>query len=260
MLTLYHGLASTCSKKVRMCLKEKGLAYESRLVNLQKYEQHDPEYLKLNPKGVVPTLLHDGKAVTESTLIIEYLDEAFPTPPLHPADAYGRHKMRLWTKWSDDVGYNAVYVPTWEKLSRPGASRMDDAALAKMLERVPTAERRKRWAQTARTGFSAEEFAAAYENMRSTFAAMEKALADSRWLAGEMFTLADIAIAPFVERITDLRPETLDEVGGAPRLRGWLTRMQARPSWQEAFFFQGMDASTGAVRAKIAEALGDAAA
>jgi glutathione S-transferase len=150
MLTLYHGLASTCSKKVRMCLKEKGLEYESQLLNLQKYEQHHPDYLKLNPKGVVPTLVHDGKPIIESTLIIEYLDEAFPLPALHPSDAYGRHKMRLWTKWSDDVGYNSVYVPTWEKLSRPGASRLDDAALEKMLERVPTEERRRRWAQTAR--------------------------------------------------------------------------------------------------------------
>jgi glutathione S-transferase len=260
MLTLYHGLASTCSKKVRMCLAEKGLAYESRLINLQKYEQHDPEYLKLNPKGVVPTLVHDGKPIVESTLIIEYLDEAFPDPPLHPPTAYGRHKMRLWTKWSDDVGYNAVYVPTWEKLSRPGVSRMDEASLGKMLSRVPTAERRKRWEQTARTGFSPEEFETAYGHMRNTFSYMEKALADGPWLAGGMFTLADIAIVPFVERILDLRPETREEVGGAPRLTDWYARMQARPSWQDAFFFQGMDASTSAVRKKIAEALGETAA
>jgi glutathione S-transferase len=167
--------------------------------------------------------------------------------------------MRLWTKWSDDVGYNAVYVPTWDKLSRPGAARMDDAALEQMLARVPTAERRQRWAQTARTGFSPEEFETAYGHMRSTFSSMEKTLAEGPWLAGEMFTLADIAIAPFVERIIDLRPETLDEVGGAPRLRDWLARFQQRPSWQEAFFFQGMDASTKAVQAKIKAALGDAA-
>ena len=251
MLTLYHGLASTCSKKVRMCLREKSLDYESRLLNLQKYEQHDPDYLKLNPKGVVPTLVHDGRPIVESTLIIEYLEDAFPSPSLKPPDAYGRHRMRLWTKWSDDVGYNAVYVPTWEKLSKPGASRLDDAALAAVLAKVPTAERRQRWAQTARTGFSDDEFAAAYDNMRSTFEYIEKSLADAPWLAGAMFSLADIAIAPFVERIIDLRPQTLEEVGGAQRLRGWLDRMQARPSWQEAFFFQGMDASTTAVRARI---------
>jgi glutathione S-transferase len=251
MLALYHGLASTCSKKVRMCLAEKDLAWESHLLNLQKYEQHDPDYLKLNPKGVVPTLVHDGRPVTESTLIIEYLEEAFPDPPLRPADAYGRYRMRLWTKWSDDVAYNAVYVPTWDRLSRPGASRLDDAALDRLLDRVPTAERRRRWRQTAREGFSDDEFATAYGHMDATVAHIEEALADHPWLAGNMFTLADIAIVPFVERILDLRPETLEAAGGAPRCQDWLRRLQERPSWREAFFFQGMDASTGAVRAKI---------
>jgi len=102
-------------------------------------------------------------------------------------------------------------------------------------------------------GFSQEEFAAAYDNMRSTLTYMDKSLARSLWLAGEMFTLADIAMAPFVERIIDLRPETLDEVDGALHVRDWLVRMKARPSWQEAFFFRGMDASTSAVRAKMSE-------
>ena len=90
MLTLYHGLASTCSKKVRMCLAEKGLDWQSRLVNLQKFEQHDPDYLKLNPNGVVPTLVHDGRPITESTVIIEYIDDTFPDCPLKPEDTYAR--------------------------------------------------------------------------------------------------------------------------------------------------------------------------
>jgi len=77
-LELYHGLASTCSKKVRLCLYEKDLRFTSHLLDLQKFEQHRPEYLALNPKGVVPTLVHDGKAVTESSQIIVYLDEHFP--------------------------------------------------------------------------------------------------------------------------------------------------------------------------------------
>lgn len=132
---------------------------------------------------------------------------------------------------------------------------MDDAALQRMLARVPTGERRRRWNQTARDGFSDDEFAAAYDNMRSTLSHMEEALADHPWLAGERFTLADIAIAPFVERILDLRPETMEEVGGAPRTGKWLGRMRERPSWQEAFFFQGRDASTGAVLARIAATL-----
>ncbi|MFM2128756.1 MAG: Glutathione S-transferase BbdE [Pseudomonadota bacterium] len=145
MLTLYHGLASTCSKKARLALFEKGAAFESRLVNLQAFEQHSPDYLRLNPAGVVPTLVHDGHAIVESSVIIAYIDDILPTPPLTPADPLARAEMRLWLKWSDEHAYKAVYVPTWDRLSRPVASRLSDADLARRLEAVPTAERRARW-------------------------------------------------------------------------------------------------------------------
>ncbi|MDX1484883.1 MAG: glutathione S-transferase family protein [Alphaproteobacteria bacterium] len=247
MITLYHGLASTCSKKVRLALFEKGLDFESRLLNLQAFEQHDPEYLKLNPGGVVPTLVHDGRPVTESTLIIEYIDEVWPQPALSPADPYERARMRLWTKWSDEHAYKAVYVPTWDRLSRPVAQGLSDDELAERLARIPTAERRARWQATAREGFSEAEFAAAYAEMHLTFSRMDEALgANGPWLMGEMYTLADIALVPFVDRITDLKPELLD--GGAyPALGDWLARYRQRPAYDKAFFFEGRDASVGAI-------------
>lgn len=250
MLALYHGLASTCSKKVRLCLAEKGLEWESHLLSLQKFEQHDPEYLKLNPKGVVPTLVHDGVPVCESTIIIEYLEDAFPDPPLSPADAKGRARMRLWEKWSDDVGYAAVYVPTWDKLSRPVAEKLSDAELERVLGRVPTAERKARWRQVARGGFSREEMDAAYGKMRQTFARMEETFADTSWLAGEAFSLADIAMAPFVERMMDLRPDLVG-ADAYPAVHAWFGRLKERPSFRTAFFFGGADARTGAVAAAL---------
>jgi len=250
MLTLYHGLASTCSKKVRMCLAEKGLEWESRLLNLQKFEQHDPDYLKLNPKGVVPTLVHDGAPICESTFIIDYLEEKFPEPSLSPADADGRARMKEWEQWSDEVGYAAVYVPTWDRLSRPVAEKLSDDELATVLGRVPTEERRSRWKQVARGGFSEEELEGAYDRMRQTFDRMEDALGQGAYLAGDTFSLGDIAMVPFVERMTDLRP---DIAGAYPRVADWLKRLSARPSWQDTFFFGGMDARTGAVAKAVAE-------
>jgi glutathione S-transferase len=250
MLTLYHGLASTCSKKVRMCLAEKGLEWESRLVNLQKFEQHDPEYLRLNPNGVVPTLVHDGRPVAESTVIIEYIDDTFPAPSLKPADSYARATMRLWEKWSDDVGYSAVYVPTWDRLSRPAAEKLSDAELDRITARVPTAERRARWRQVARGGFSTGEMDAAYEKMTRTFARMEGDLAAGPWLAGDMFTLADIAMAPFVERMMDLRGDLVPREA-YPAVYAWFDRLRERPSFQPTFFFGGQDARTGAVASAL---------
>jgi glutathione S-transferase len=253
MLALYHGLASTCSKKVRMCLAEKGLAYESHLLNLQKFEQHDPDYLKLNPKGVVPTLVHDGQPVCESTYIVDYLEEHFPEPSLTPADEDGRARMKAWEKWSDEVGYAAVYVPTWDRLSRPVAEKLSDDELEKVLARVPTEERRSRWRQVARGGFSEEEIRAAYARMTLTFRRMETDLTEDAFLAGDTFSLAECAMAPFVERMTDLRPD-LTGAGDYPRVHAWLRRLSGRPSWQDTFFFGGRDARTGAVSASTGAA------
>jgi glutathione S-transferase len=250
MLTLYHGLASTCSKKARLALFEKGVAFESRLLNLQAFEQHSPEYLRLNPNGVVPTLVHDGRPVIESTVIIGYIDDVFAEPSLTPRDPFARAEMRLWLKWSDEHAYKAVYVPTWDRLSRPVAQKLSDEELARRLAHVPTAERRSRWQATARQGFTPEEFDAAYAEMTATFDRMEAALVDGRdWLAGD-YSLADIAIVPFVERIDDLRPDLL-ATGRWPHVSAWFARYRDRPAFELAFFFEGKDARISAIRRSL---------
>ena len=97
-LTLYHFNYSIYSQKIRMVLEEKNVSdWESKEVDLFNGGQFDPEYLKLNPKGVVPTLLHNECVMTESTLIIEYLKEIFAETPLKPADAAERAVMRLYS-------------------------------------------------------------------------------------------------------------------------------------------------------------------
>jgi glutathione S-transferase len=87
MLELYHNINSVCAQKVRIALYEKDQSVEEHLLTLQG-DQNDPAYMRLNPNGVVPTLVHDGNVITESSLILYYIDEAFPDPPLMP-DAHG---------------------------------------------------------------------------------------------------------------------------------------------------------------------------
>lgn len=77
-LTLYHNGPSTCSQKVRLILELKGLEYESKLIDLMSGEQHDSEYIKLNPNHVVPTLVVNENALIESSLINEFLEDAYP--------------------------------------------------------------------------------------------------------------------------------------------------------------------------------------
>ena len=97
-MRLYHNPISTCSQKVRMVLHEKGLAFEDTVLDLQQGEQFEPGYQALNPNAVVPTLEDQGSVMIESTLINEYLDDAYPTKPLKPVSAVERHQMRLFCK------------------------------------------------------------------------------------------------------------------------------------------------------------------
>lgn len=235
-VTLYHGRASTCSKKVRISLYEKGVPFESRLLDLQRFEQHQPDYLAINPKGVVPTLVHDGRPVVESSIIIQYVDEAFDGPALTPANPGVRADMRLWLRFSDDVAYEAIYAPTWQYMRHRAAQDLEGDGLANVLSRVPTAERQDRWKQMAQGGYSEAELAEAVRKMESCLDKLQAKLLQTPWLVGDDFTLADVAVLPFADRIRNLRPELLEGPTRAAVV-AWLERAQRRPSFNRAINF-----------------------
>ena len=94
MIELYHFWSSVCSVRCRMALEEKGVAWTSRYVDLFKFDQLRPEYLTINPDGVVPTLVHDGVPMRESTIINEYIDTAFEGPKLAVRPEGANHRWR----------------------------------------------------------------------------------------------------------------------------------------------------------------------
>lgn len=236
-LELYHGLPSTCSKKVRLVLYEKRLPFKSHLMDLRKFEQHAPDYLKLNPNGVVPTLIHDGRVVTESSVIMEYLEDAFPQTQLRPRDAFAIARMRLWLKFSDDVAYPAVYAPTWMILNRDAMKGLSVPEREQVLSRIPQEDRRKRWADVSTHGFSEQVLIGAVEKMRACLARCNEALAGSSWLAGDYLTLADYAVLPFIDRIRNLRPEFFS-TSEYRHLDGWYARLQQRGAFAKALDFR----------------------
>jgi glutathione S-transferase len=138
---------------VRLCLEEKGLEYESHALDLAKMEQHAPEYLKINPNGVIPTLVHDGRALYESGTICEYLDEVFPQPPLRPADAWGRAEMRNWIRYADERILNLV-IFNWRHDLQKVAEKWSDEELAERLKKIPSRERREAWMRVARRPYT----------------------------------------------------------------------------------------------------------
>ena len=117
MLTLYHGRTSVCSIKARLALAEKGVDWDGKLLTLRG-DQFDPAYMKLNPNAVVPTLVHDGKVIIESTVIMHYVDEVFPSPSLLPSDPVGRSKLRLTTKLMDEYVHVSCMTITFATANR----------------------------------------------------------------------------------------------------------------------------------------------
>jgi len=233
-LDLYHAWISSPSRRARFALEEKGLPWRSIEIELLEFEQHRPEYVALNPNGVVPTLIHDGTPIYEGTVICEYLEDAFPeAPPLRPADPRLRARMRVWSKWVDEVVFRAFLVANWNRLMAPTAGRWSDAETEERLKRIPNPDRREDWRRMAREPFSEKEIAHAIVNIRRTLERMETALADGPWLAGRDFSLADIHLSPYIVRLGE-QAERGVLLSDYPRAAAWWDRMLARPALARA--------------------------
>jgi glutathione S-transferase len=236
VLRLYHAWASTCSQKVRLALAEKDLAYDGVVLNLRRFEQLAPEFLSINPRGLVPVLVHDGFVLTESTIINDYLDDAFPEQPLRPADAKGRARVAVWNRYIDDVPTLAIKKPSFQKNMRPFLQTLPEAEIDAAMRRMPNAETARRWRDAARGGIPAEELAAAQSDLRGMLDRMQETLARSTWLAGDDYSLADINMAPFVHRLASF-PE-YDLRSDWPAVAGWYARLRARPAFAKAGFVE----------------------
>ncbi|MBS0336688.1 MAG: glutathione S-transferase family protein [Proteobacteria bacterium] len=233
MLVLHHAWRSSASRRVRLCLEEKGLAYEGHVVDLAKMEHHSPEYLKINPNGVIPALIHDGRPLYESGTICEYLDEVFPDPPLSPDNAYDRAAMRNWVRHVDERIHNLI-IFNWRHDLQKVAEKWTDAELEAHLEKIPSKERREAWLRVARRPYTEEERAGARAKLVELLDRMEAALGKTAWLAGSRYTIADIAVVPFVKRIEEeIAPDQVAP-SAHPRVAGWWAAIQARPAFARA--------------------------
>jgi len=94
LIKLYTYFRSSAAFRVRLALNLKGLAYDPVFVHLPRGEHRKPEYAAVDPQALVPTLVDDGRALSQSLAIIEYLDETHPKPRLLPEDPVGRARVR----------------------------------------------------------------------------------------------------------------------------------------------------------------------
>ena len=235
MLDLYHHGTSVCAAKVRLALTEKDVAWEGRYVDILAGEQFRPEFLRLNPEALVPVLVHDGLVIRESTVINEYVDEVFGGVSLRPPTAGGRAAMRIWTKLVDEVLHPAVAPLTFAVSHRHTLLELSPEKLEAYLQATPDPVHRERKRAWVAQGLDAPEVRNAIQKFARSFARMEAALSQTAWLAGPEYSLADVALTPYLVRIEMLGMWDLWRQGH-PRVDAWFQRVKARESFTPAIF------------------------
>jgi glutathione S-transferase len=208
-LDFYHGHGSPYSWRVWLALEAKAVAYQLKVLSFTAGDTRKPEFVALNPRHQVPTLVDDGFALWESTVILEYLDERFATGvKLYPGDAAGRARIRRLAREAEQyMGAEGIDPITTEFFGKEGA--------APDLEKVEKAK--------VRLAEEIEYFARELKG---------------RYFAGEAPCAADFVLYPwigYIKRITVRKPETrLVELVPAP-LADWAKRIESLPYFDKTF-------------------------
>jgi glutathione S-transferase len=230
---LYNAPQSTCSQRVRFVFNAKQLPFEEVKLNLLEGDQLKPDYLKLNPNGVVPTLDHDGAIIIDSNVITEYLDEVAPNHSFTPEDPVARARMRALMHFIDEMPASAVRVPTFNLAFLPSFQKMGSEAFAAMAASKPL--RREFMLTMGQGGFPKHEMDAALARLRRTYQRMDAEIEKSGgpWLIGKQITLADVAVMPSLVRIHDLgMPDWQD----LHRIVTWFENIRAQPAFKSTYY------------------------
>ena len=193
-----------------------------------------PEYLKINPNGVVPTLVDDGNIIIDSSVICEYLDEKYPAIHLTPEDLVQRAKMRAWMRFLEEVPTAAVRVPSFNMGFLPRYAGLDREQFEAQQSDVRPI-RKQFYRRMGPGGFKKEDVQASLEQLGNTCRRMDEALASGPWLLGSQYSLADIIVAPLIDRMADLGFSNIWQ-DKYHRVTEWYQRMQARPAFQATFY------------------------
>jgi glutathione S-transferase len=230
MLELYHSINSVCAQKVRIALAEKGLHAKEHFLTLRG-DQFDPSYMKLNPNAVVPTLVHDGHAIVESSLILYYLDDAFPEKPLMPPAPLTRFKVRMFNKFIDEYLHNSCMILTFATAFRPAFLAMSPQEREAQISRTPIRKRAEYKRDVVAHGLESKFVREALDDHNKLLGWINDAMAVGPYLAGDTFSHADIATIPYVLRLELLQLARLWE--RLPAVGAWWERVRKRPSVEQ---------------------------
>lgn len=231
MIELYQFWDSPCCMKVRMVLAEKNQDWELRPVTTYKFDHYQPDYQQLNPHSLVPTLVHDGRPVIQSSNIAEYLDDVFPDPPLKPADPALRAEMREWMKEEEEFLFRLIVTLSFNTMMKLRAVGYGMDQLREWSLRHPDQERAQDYLNRVSSPADMAAVEAADKKLRWHMERLERQLGchAGPWVCGEMFSLADICLAGIMDRIEYLDRENL--FSDLPAVTEWFALLRKRPSY-----------------------------
>jgi glutathione S-transferase len=232
-ITLYDAHGSPCARRVRAVLLEKGIAWTTRVLDLTRMEQKRPEYLALNPNGVVPTLVDGERVIYESNVITEYLDEMYPDPTLYPRDPWGRARAKMWQAFELAMAKDfrplmyARVIGPFDRL-RPRDEVLADA------RRATDDPAHLDWVRRVYDGEVISDVEAGHLEslLLQRLDRIETALSDDRWLVGDRYSIADLSVAPRVQMYPLVQVPL--EPSRHPQVCDWLDRVSIRSAFAQS--------------------------
>ncbi|WP_321396901.1 glutathione S-transferase family protein [Emcibacter sp.] len=248
-VTLYHWEPNANSGKPMLALAEKGVQFKSHYLDLLNFDQHKPEYLAINPQGTIPAMTHGDRVLTESTAIMEYVDETFDGPSLMPEDPFERLRVRWWMKFMDQWLAPSFSMIGWSFFVGPSVRSKDPEELKAAIDRIPMPERRVAWRKAIYGTFSEEEMKESMRRVAVGIDMLEAELAKHKWLASDQYSLADVNGFNLGYALPLSQPELANDER-TPHIMEWLRKIYERPATR---FIWGMGKTDMVKRVQILE-------
>jgi GSH-dependent disulfide-bond oxidoreductase len=231
---LYHWEPNANSGKPMLTLAEKGVHFESHYTDLLKFDQHQPDYLRVNPDGTIPAMVHGSHVLTESTPMMEYVDDEFTGPPLKPADPKERWRMRWWMRFFDSYFAPSLSMIGWAVFVGPAVRQRPRAELEAAIARIPLESRRIAWRKAMFNEFSPEELAESRRRVLYCTGILEEHLTRHEWIAGQTFSLGDINGFNLGYALPLSQPDHCNDAQ-TPHIMEWLRRIYERPATKQTW-------------------------
>ena len=230
-----HFMGSSCSQKLRVFLNLKGIPWESHHIDLPGNENFRPWFLGINPRGLVPVLVHDGAVHIESNDIIQYLERTFPSPKLVPSGH--ENEVAALLRHEDDLHLDLRTLSFHFVFNPPGPPKPAAALESYALNGAGTVQGAKDrekeiqiefWQRAAKEGFTDKRARASAQKFRAEFDALEQRLGGAPYLMGDALSVLDIAWFIYAHRLS---------LGGYPlarlhpRVGAWKEKLGARPEF-----------------------------